>query len=127
MIRLLPLLALAALVAAPSIAAASPPDNPSFYQVKPGWEVEGTVKKVKKDEITLSRQGMPDAELEVSKDHTVVMIDGKRGSVTDLKQGAPVRASFQIDGDDLVAVRIETASGGQGSGAGSQGSGKRAR
>lgn len=113
---------LLAVIAVPSLALASPPKDPSFYQSSPGWEVNGTVKKVKKDEITIVRQGMPDAEMDVSEAHTTVIIDGRQGKVTDLKKGTNVLASFQIDGDNLVAVRIEGSSApGGGTGGGTSG------
>jgi len=108
-------LSLIALIAAPSLAFADPPDNPDFYNGKDAFEVQGTVAEVDDDDITLRREGLPRIEMEVSKSHTKITLNGKEAKLRDLTPGTEVRANFQIDGDDIVAVKIDAKSGGSGS------------
>jgi hypothetical protein len=44
------------------------------------------------------------------RDQTTVLLDGKKVAVGDIPEGAQVRASFQIDGDDAVALEIKATS-----------------
>ncbi len=102
------LLTLACLLAAPALALASPPGDPAFYQSKQSYAVEGTVVDVESDELTLMREGgLPKIELEVSKAHTKITLDGKTASVMDLRPGTQVRGQFQIHGDDIVALSLD--------------------
>jgi hypothetical protein len=74
------------------------------------FNVNGTLKGSALEGITLSRQNnLPDVELDV-RDQTKVMLDGKKVAVGDLPEGAQVRASFQMDGDDAVALEINATS-----------------
>lgn len=71
------------------------------------FNLSGDLKSSKKNEVTLSRQkeGLPDAELAV-RDQTLVLLDGKTATVADIPEGSQVRARFQIDGKDTVAVEL---------------------
>ncbi|HYO59516.1 hypothetical protein [Archangium sp.] len=74
------------------------------------FNVNGTLKGSAMGGITLSRQNnLPDVDLDV-RDQTKVMLDGKKVAVGDIPEGAQVRASFQIDGDDAVALEINATS-----------------
>jgi hypothetical protein len=75
------------------------------------FNVNGTFKGSAMGGITLSRpnQNLPDVDLDV-RDQTKVMLDGKKVAVRDIPEGAQVRASFQIDGDDAVALEIKATS-----------------
>lgn len=109
MLRYIPLIAL---IAAPSLAIGGPPNDPAFYDAKNAYEVKGTVTETDDDDITLRREGLPRIELEVSNSHTKITLDGKEAKLRDLSPGTEVRASFQIDGDDIVAITLEGKSGG---------------
>ena len=59
--------------------------------------------------ITLARQGLPDADLDV-RDQTKVMLDGKKVELKAIPEGAQVRAKFQLEGEQPVAVEINAKS-----------------
>lgn len=75
------------------------------------FNVNGTVTKASSGEITLSRQSekLPDVKLDV-RDQTQVMLDGKKVAVADIPEGAQVRARFQLDGDNPVALDVNATS-----------------
>ncbi len=79
------------------------------------FSLNGTLKKADMDGdgVTLARaqQNLPDVELDV-RDQTVVMLDGKKVALRDIPEGAQVRARFQIDGDDAVAVELNASTKG---------------
>ena len=41
------------------------------------------------------------------RDRTLVTLNGKRVDAKAIPEGVPVRARFQLEGDDTVAVEIE--------------------
>ncbi len=73
------------------------------------FDVRGTMKGAALDGITLARQGLPDADLDVRK-QTKVTLDGKPVEVGAIPEGAPVRAKFQLEGQEPVAVEISATS-----------------
>jgi hypothetical protein len=75
------------------------------------FNVNGTLTKASSGELTLSRQNdkLPDVKLDV-RDQTQVMLDGKKVAVNDIPEGAQVRARFQLDGDDAVALDVNATS-----------------
>jgi hypothetical protein len=77
----------------------------TFKQDK-AFQLKGTIEKASKGKISIARQGLPPAELDI-RDQTMVRIDGKTAKPDELKEGAQVRARFQLEGSDPVAVRIE--------------------
>ncbi|WP_242345584.1 hypothetical protein [Anaeromyxobacter terrae] len=85
-------------------------------------ELTGKVEKFDRDtkELTLANS---DKKLKVS-DSTRVMKDGQRASLSDIKEGDQVRASFSGTGDTLQVNRIDVmTSGSMGTGAGETGTG----
>lgn len=78
----------------------------SIFEGKDNFEVEGTLSKVSKSSVTLQREELPAATLAVSKD-TKVEVDGQQASVSQLKQGQDVKASFNLQGNRPVAVEIK--------------------
>ncbi len=67
----------------------------------------GQVVSASKDELVLRQGGgQPDLRLKVA-DDTAVMMDGKQASISELKEGAQVRASYQEQGGAQQAIRIE--------------------
>ena len=75
------------------------------------FKVNGTLKRATSGEIILSRQSqnLPDVELDI-RDRTTVMLDGKKVVVGEIPEGSQVRASFQLDEDDAVAVELNATS-----------------
>ncbi|MFL5351013.1 hypothetical protein [Archangium sp.] len=75
------------------------------------FNVKGIVTKASGGDITLSRQTdkLPDVKLDV-RDQTKVMLDGKKVALGDIPEGAQVRASFQLDGDNAVALDVNATS-----------------
>lgn len=87
------------------------PTDAALMNKTHAFKVNGILKGSAMGDITLSRQDLklPDVDLDV-RDQTKVMLDGKKVAVGDIPEGAQVRASFQIDGDDAVAVEINATS-----------------
>lgn len=73
------------------------------------FSLNGTVKGAKLGGITIARQGLPDANLDVRKE-TQVMLDGKKVELKTIPEGAQVRAQFQLEGEETVAVAINATS-----------------
>lgn len=74
------------------------------------FDLEGTVKAKDDDDITLARKDtLPEVKLEV-RDKTKVTLDDQPAKVSDLPEGAKVRAKFQLDGDDSVALELKATS-----------------
>lgn len=86
------------------------------------YEMTGTITKAEKDEVTLTRQGLPNAQLDVVAQKTKVSLSGHAISSDQLQPGMEVRAQFQVVGSDVVATQIQ-AMPAQGSSPGSQGPG----
>jgi hypothetical protein len=79
------------------------------FQTKQAYDLRGTLKSADSDDITIARQGLPNAGLEVRKE-TRVMLDGKRVEVDAIPEGTSVRVKFQLEEDDPVAVEIRATS-----------------
>lgn len=79
------------------------------FKTDKAFTVNGTLKGEAMGGITIARQGLPDADLDV-RDQTKVMLDGKRVEVGTLPEGAQVRAKFQLEGEQPVAVEINAKS-----------------
>jgi len=79
------------------------------FKTDKAFSVNGTLKGEAKEGITLARQGLPDAELDV-RDQTKVMLDGKKVELGAIPEGAQVRAKFQLEGEEPVAVEINATS-----------------
>lgn len=79
------------------------------FKTDKAFTVNGTLKGEAMGGITIARQGLPDAELDV-RDQTKVMLDGKKVQVGAIPEGAQVRAKFQLEGEEPVAVEINAKS-----------------
>lgn len=73
------------------------------------FSLNGTMKSAMLGGITIARQGLPDANLDVRKE-TQVMLDGKKVELKAIPEGAQVRAQFQLEGEETVAVAINATS-----------------
>jgi hypothetical protein len=76
------------------------------FEGKKNFDVDGKVAEVSPTTITIQRNELPSAKLHVSKD-TKVEVDGKKASVQELKRGQDVKASFNLQGDQVQAVEIK--------------------
>ena len=83
-------------------------EGPAFDEER-AFDISGTVEESGLDELTLGREGLPPAVLDV-RSNTVVFLDGKRSNARLLNEGDRVRAKFQLDGEAVVAVRIDATS-----------------
>ncbi|NBD09955.1 MULTISPECIES: hypothetical protein [Corallococcus] len=80
------------------------------WKMKDAYSLSGTVKKPEKGDITITRTDtLPEVKLEV-RDATVVTLDGKTVKANELPEGASVRAKFQLQGDDSVALELRASS-----------------
>jgi hypothetical protein len=76
--------------------------------------VTGTVAQASPDEVRVDTANEPGIKLKVN-NSTRITVDGKDASVSELREGTQVRASYQGSGDQATAVRIEARSGKTGS------------
>jgi len=81
------------------------PKEGTFKKDK-AFTMNGTLKGQAFDGITLAREGLPNADLDVRKE-TVVTLDGKKVDLKSIPEGAQVRASFQLEGEEIVAVELK--------------------
>ena len=80
------------------------------WKEKHAFSMEGTVKAKDNDDITLARKDtLPEVKLDVH-DQTKVTLDDQPAKVSDLPEGANVRAKFQLEGDDSVALELKATS-----------------
>lgn len=111
--------ALLTLVIAPAMAQQQP--SPAPARPAPGApvipapqettkEVEGTVKKVdpgtKSVQVSSGLLGLFGATLELT-DETRIQVEGKQGSLADIREGAKVKASYETRDGKNVAKAIE--------------------
>ena len=71
--------------------------------------VTGTVAQASADELQVDTANQPGMRLKVN-NSTRITIDGKDASVSELREGSQVRASYQGNGDQATATRIEARS-----------------
>ncbi len=119
------ILGILVLVVAPVLAqtpAPAPPGSPATRPVAPAGgaaaapekpttkEVEGTVKKVdptaKSVQVSSGLLGLFGATLEVT-DDTKINVEGKDGSLSDIREGAKVKASYESREGKNVAKSID--------------------
>ncbi|MCP3104785.1 hypothetical protein LZ198_38565 [Myxococcus sp. K15C18031901] len=79
------------------------------YQKRHALDIQGKVTKADKDKVTIARTDLPDAKLDV-KAQTAVTLDGKKIRADQIPEGSAVRAKFQLDGDDPIAVELKATS-----------------
>ncbi|HWV37803.1 MAG TPA: hypothetical protein VN033_04920 [Vulgatibacter sp.] len=79
----------------------------AFQNPGESYEMTGTISEVEDDDVKLTRQGLPNAELDIVSKKTKVTLNGRDVSLDELQPGMEVRAQFQVVGSDVVATRIE--------------------
>jgi hypothetical protein len=77
-----------------------------LFEGKNNFDVDGKIQKVSQNSITVAREGLPAATLNISKD-TKIELDGEQASMKQLKQGQDVKASFNLKGDKPEAVEVK--------------------
>jgi len=75
------------------------------------YDMSGELAAVNTDrgEITIQRPSLPPALLKVDP-KTKIQIDGRQGSLSELKPGGAVRASFNLSGRRPIAIEVEETS-----------------
>ncbi len=76
------------------------------FEGKKNFDVDGKVQKVSKGSITIARDGLPPATLDMAHG-TKVQLDGNDASIQQLAPGQDVKASFNLAGDKPEAVEIQ--------------------
>lgn len=85
-------------------------EQTGVWRERDAFNLEGTVKARDKDDVTLARKDtLPEVKLEV-RDRTKVTLDGQDVKASALPEGANVRAKFQLEGDDPVALELKATS-----------------
>ncbi len=83
--------------------------NQGTFKRDKAFTATGTLKNTGGGGVTLVRQGLPDANLDV-RPETVVMLDGKKVDSSAIPEGSQVRARFQLEGEEIVAVELNATS-----------------
>jgi Cu/Ag efflux protein CusF len=83
-----------------------------MFKDQKNFRVEGMVSSVdpSQRQITVQRQGLPPAELQIATD-TQVKVDGKESSLSQIKPGDEVRAEFNLAENQAIAVSVDAKEG----------------
>ncbi len=81
------------------------------FKTTQAFTLKGNIKNLAGGGVTIVREGLPDADLDVRKE-TLVMLDGKKVELRAIPEGAPVSARFQLEGEEVVAVELRAKSTG---------------
>jgi hypothetical protein len=85
-------------------------EDEGTFKMEHAMNLRGTLKDATADGVSIARPGLPDADLDV-RDKTVLMLDGKKVEKTDqIPEGAQVRAKFQLEGQEVVALELRATS-----------------
>ncbi len=85
-------------------------EDEGTFKMEHAMNLKGTMKDATADGVSIARPGLPDADLDV-RDKTVLMLDGKKVEKTDqIPEGSSVRAKFQLEGQEVVALELRATS-----------------
>lgn len=84
-------------------------ESEGTFKTAQAFNMRGTLKDKSLEGVTIERKGLPAADLDI-RDKTAVWLDGKKVQVDALPEGAQVRAKFQLEGQDIVAVELRATS-----------------
>jgi hypothetical protein len=85
-------------------------EDEGTFKMDKAMSLSGTMKDATADGVSIARTGLPDADLDV-RDKTVLMLDGKKVEKTDqIPEGSQVRAKFQLEGQEVVALELRATS-----------------
>ena len=96
----------AAVMGIAGLALARQGSDQNLYQRSMAFEIQGTVSKKSGNSVTIARPNLPAADLKLS-DQTEITLNGQKVNANALSEGTPVRARFQLSGDQPVAVSID--------------------
>jgi hypothetical protein len=85
-------------------------ESEGTFKTAQAFSMKGTLKDKTAEGVTIERPGLPAADLDI-RDKTAVWLDGKKVDKNALPEGAQVRAKFQLEGQDIVAVELRATSG----------------
>ncbi|HYI00702.1 hypothetical protein [Hyalangium sp.] len=80
-------------------------ESEGTFKTAQAFSMRGTLKDKTAEGVTIERPGLPAADLDI-RDKTAVWLDGKKVKKDALPEGAQVRAKFQLEGQDIVAVEL---------------------
>jgi hypothetical protein len=84
-------------------------ESEGTFKTSQAFTMKGTIKDKTLEGVTIERPGLPAADLDI-RDKTAVWLDGKKVKADALPEGAQVRAKFQLEGQDIVAVELRAIS-----------------
>lgn len=84
-------------------------ESEGTFKTAQAFTMSGKLKDKTMEGVTIERSGLPAADLDV-RDKTAVWLDGKKVKVDALPEGAQIRAKFQLEGQDIVAVELRATS-----------------
>jgi hypothetical protein len=84
-------------------------ESEGTFKTAQAFTMRGTIKDKTMEGVTIERPGLPAADLDI-RDKTLVWLDGKKVKADALPEGAQVRAKFQLEGQDIVAVELRATS-----------------
>ena len=85
-------------------------ESEGTFKVAQAFSMSGKLKDATLEGVTIERPGLPAADLDV-REKTAVWLDGKKVKGVDaIPEGAQVRAKFQLEGQDIVAVELRATS-----------------
>jgi hypothetical protein len=84
-------------------------ESEGTFKTAQAFNMKGTLKDKTAEGVTIERPGLPAADLDI-RDKTLVWLDGKKVDKDALPEGAQVRAKFQLEGQDIVAVELRATS-----------------
>lgn len=88
-------------------------ESEGTFKVAQAFSMSGKLKDATLEGVTIERPGLPAADLDV-REKTAVWLDGKKVKGVDaIPEGAQVRAKFQLEGQDIVAVELRATSTGK--------------
>jgi hypothetical protein len=88
-------------------------ESEGTFKVAQAFSMTGKLKDATLEGVTIERPGLPAADLDV-REKTAVWLDGKKIKGVDaIPEGAQVRAKFQLEGQDIVAVELRATSVGK--------------
>jgi hypothetical protein len=84
-------------------------ESEGTFKAAQAFTLTGKIKDKTLEGVTIERPGLPAADLDI-RDKTAVWLDGKKVNKDALPEGAQVRAKFQLEGQDIVAVELRATS-----------------
>ncbi len=84
-------------------------ESEGTFKAAQAFTLTGTLKDKTMEGVTIERNGLPAADLDI-RDKTALWLDGKKVNKDAIPEGAQVRAKFQLEGQDIVAVELRATS-----------------